>query len=432
MARTRTPQQEPGAAPQPLPDRSKFVTPGAYDPFEIVDLMTAFYELYVKMRYVTRESLKYPPHSPPVDVEQIKTLGFEPQVIAILQLLPYVEGRGSEDNFFHWGGFADHREEHDLARRLCDPLYLSPDEEKGFEEENGPYVRPWELPLCDVGNRGCVVFFNTRNGHITVVSQYGDCDDPAFYGKPKKTPENTSANKNLIESYPSRPAAQFFRDITIRLHTLEWIPFSDNIHEDSSTKEHADLEMLFRNYGWPDNFDADAFDSAAKRYREFRKIEYLRDAPQQRLEPAERTVEHWKKKSQEHSARRVGGVWDNNPNKTPEEVAALEQELKTNQETLDMVEGMLVEVKDQLATRGGPSEMEVVWQEHLESQIKWLQNNIDFCKTKDDEEHNTKRKGWEDDQERLKVNLRNVKSLPRTMKDAIEPGRGTCIGLDWY
>lgn len=167
MARTKVPQPDAGASqqpPQPLPDRQQFVAPGAYDPFEIVDLMTALYELYLKMRYITPSSLKYPPHSPPVDVSLAKSLGVEPQVIAILQLLPYVEGRGSEDNFFQWGGFADYREGRNLEQMLCDPLYRSPDKSKGSEEEKGPYVKPWVLPLNACGNRGTVLFFDTRNG----------------------------------------------------------------------------------------------------------------------------------------------------------------------------------------------------------------------------------------------------------------------------
>jgi hypothetical protein len=168
MGRTKIPQPDSAAQgpPLPLPDRTQFVTSSAYDPFEIVDLMTDFYELYVKMRYVKRDSLKYPPHSPPINVEQIKSFGFEPQVIAILQLLPYVEGRGSEDNFFGWGGFADFRGDRDLSLRLCDPVYSAPDVGKGFEEENGPYVRPWVLPINQCGNHGCVLFFDTRNGEI--------------------------------------------------------------------------------------------------------------------------------------------------------------------------------------------------------------------------------------------------------------------------
>ena len=168
MARTKIPQPPAdGGPPQPLPDRSQDVTPsGAYDPFEIVDLMTSYYELFVKMRYVQRESLKYPPHSPPIDIEKVKALGFAPQVFAILQLLPYVEGRGSEDNFFGYGGFADFRDCNysDLEQELCNPFYAPLVEGRGYDEPQGPYVRPWVLPLNSLGNHGTVLFFDTKNG----------------------------------------------------------------------------------------------------------------------------------------------------------------------------------------------------------------------------------------------------------------------------
>jgi hypothetical protein len=270
-------------------------------------------------------------------------------------------------------------------------------------------------------------------GHITVVNSMGGCGDPGLRGKSMKIPYKDLVNKNSIEHYPSRPAKQFFRDITIRLHTLEWIPFDNIINVGGERNaEHADLELLFRNYGWPSNFDADAFDQGAKRYREFKKVQRQLAQPRDELAFARETVEYWRRKGEEHLARKSGDFWDNDPDKSPEEVAGLEEEVKTNQDTLDMVKKSLEEVEENLAARGGPFEIEVAWKEFLENQMKWLQRNIDFWKTKEDEDYSKEIRESEDKKDRLKERLQNVKRLPHTLKDAIELGGGTCIGLDWY
>ena len=144
-------------------------TQGSYDPFEIIPMITELYEMYSKMRYIPASNIKYPPHSPPVDVEKARSLGFEPQVIELLERLPYVQGTDSEFEFFCGGGFLDNRGDHDFEHYLHDPFYADP--EGGFDDENGQYVRPWVLPLNDMGNHGSVMFFDTRTGKL-LISDY--------------------------------------------------------------------------------------------------------------------------------------------------------------------------------------------------------------------------------------------------------------------
>lgn len=260
---------------------------------------------------------------------------------------------------------------------------------------------------------------------------YGECSDPAFYGKRKEIPQDASANQNSIAGVPSRPAKQFFRDTTVRLYTLEWIPFSNLIVQEEDA-EHSNLELLFRNYGWPSDFDPEAFDQAAKRYKEFRKVSYQLGEPKRQLGSAERAVKLWRKQVEDYSARRVREVWDNDPDKPPEQVAELERELKSKQDDLDLVETHLAEVKEKLQRREGRDEMEVAWQEFLEGQIQWLQRNIDYDnKAEDMDSVSAKLKEEEAQKERLKERLKDVKSLPKTMKEAIQPGGGPCIGLGW-
>jgi len=134
----------------------------AYNPFEIVDLMATMYKLLARMHYIKESDIHYAPHDPPINVEMAESLGWEPQVIKIMQQLPYVTADNSK-SFFRYGGFADYRGQHGLEMSR-DPLYCSPDFGKGWDEEGGPYVRPWVLPLNSIGSRGSVIFFDTRTG----------------------------------------------------------------------------------------------------------------------------------------------------------------------------------------------------------------------------------------------------------------------------
>jgi hypothetical protein len=135
----------------------------AFNPHEIVNLMTRYYQLLSKMRYFPESYIKYAPHDPPVDVEYALSLGIEPQAIELLQLLPYVEGLDNEDEFIMHGSFADFRQQNVLEQSR-DPKFVSPDE--GFDGENGEYVRPWVLALTEFGNLGSILYYNTRNGKL--------------------------------------------------------------------------------------------------------------------------------------------------------------------------------------------------------------------------------------------------------------------------
>lgn len=135
---------------------------GIYNQEEIVSLISRYYELLAKMRYFPKEYIKYPPHEPAIDLEVAKELNLEPQVIELLQSLPYVEGYNNEDEFILGGSFADMRDP-EVLRQSRDPSYASPTSPE-FDHEDGEYLRPWELAINECGNHGTVMFLNTRNG----------------------------------------------------------------------------------------------------------------------------------------------------------------------------------------------------------------------------------------------------------------------------
>lgn len=131
-----------------------------FNPHEIATLLSEYYQLMSRMRYFSPDCIKYPPHNPPIDVPFAQSLGLEPQVIDLLQILPYVEGLNNEDEFILYGSFADFRRKR-VLRQSRDPDFASP--EGDYEEENGKYVMPWVLVLNECGNHGSIMYFDTRN-----------------------------------------------------------------------------------------------------------------------------------------------------------------------------------------------------------------------------------------------------------------------------
>lgn len=77
-----------------------------FNPHELADLISNYYQLMSRMRYFSPECIKYPPRDPPIDVPLARSLGLESQVIDLLKVLPYVEGLNNEDEFILGGSFA--------------------------------------------------------------------------------------------------------------------------------------------------------------------------------------------------------------------------------------------------------------------------------------------------------------------------------------
>lgn len=123
--------------------------------------MGQYYELLADMHYYPRSYIKYPPHSPPISLELCEKYQLEPQVVELLQLLPYIEGYNNEDEFILGGSFADYRDE-GVFEQARDPTFASPD--GGFDDENGEYMRPWVVALTECGNHGTVVYLDTHSG----------------------------------------------------------------------------------------------------------------------------------------------------------------------------------------------------------------------------------------------------------------------------
>ena len=125
---------------------------------EIASLVTEFYELLSQMGQFPPATIKYPPHlHPPINVKFAKSLGMAPQVVDLIQKLPYVESNGRI--WLFEGLFADFREDEDLESSR-DPFGVNPDG-WSYYSERGPYMRPWQVALNAVGYHGAVLLLDT-------------------------------------------------------------------------------------------------------------------------------------------------------------------------------------------------------------------------------------------------------------------------------
>lgn len=203
---------------------------------EVASLMTEWYDLLVKMRYVNAQDIAYPPHiSKPINTKHAAEFGLVKDVVDLMQMMPYHIAYGSTNwnhgsdagEFLFWGEFgADMRDEDaDWFHNIVDPFYgvqyvESGDPVKGFDEEDGLYMRPWYLALNQMGNHGSLLILNTKDFNMWLVDQMGSVTDPAL----RDAPQKKTANRNDLSQYPSRPATELLRDMIDRIRTLEYVP----------------------------------------------------------------------------------------------------------------------------------------------------------------------------------------------------------------
>jgi hypothetical protein len=70
----------------------------AYNPDEVVALMTEFYEVLVKLALWPEGVIQNPPHTnPAVNVKLALELGYDPAVVELMQKLPYVKDEANQN-----------------------------------------------------------------------------------------------------------------------------------------------------------------------------------------------------------------------------------------------------------------------------------------------------------------------------------------------
>ncbi|KAG0652311.1 hypothetical protein D0Z07_1209 [Hyphodiscus hymeniophilus] len=404
-----------------------------YDPTEIVHLIRDYYELLARLRYFPSSFIKYPPHSPAIDVKLAASLGMEPQIISLLELLPYIEGYSNEDEFILGGSFADFRQKGALETSR-DPGFKDPDLRKGWNEENGPYVRPWVLVLNECGNHGAILYFDTKSGHITIEQQaYGGIIDPYFYGTSGRT-YNTTPNENSIEFLPSRSASSLFADFSNRLITLEWIPLKwflpIIVHEGDPI--HWELKMMFVMYGWKcgdssSKLDGGGFDAAAERWKEFARVrdKVFDDRELGKMKELLLDKERREWELHDFELRQGNGAVKVSSESFPDETKGLQDDFESK---LEVVQNAEKEFSEELRKKGFTradldKSFENEWRNHLQGKINLCERNLDWWKSDKGKQYadQAKMKKERDEMEAWKRRFVDAGKEPKTALEAIKP-----------
>ncbi|KAI0970585.1 hypothetical protein F4678DRAFT_473041 [Xylaria arbuscula] len=240
---------------------------------EIANLMVEWFQLFIDMRYIEADKVVFPPHQHiRIDTTKAAELGLTKDAVDLYQMLPYHIGDTNWNfgtdagEFLKMGGFlSDLRgTKGDWWQTAVDPFYVIDDlsprhrpgvrasdgDTRGWDDENGPYMRP------------CVMVLDTKTYRMWLIAQLEESSDPAFSGQSRDDPPDLP-NRNDLVHYPSRPAVEFLRDMISRFRNLEWIP--GGLYEDENYYDepnyHKEYKQLYKECGWPEKFNPLLFDS---------------------------------------------------------------------------------------------------------------------------------------------------------------------------
>ncbi|KAH8895947.1 hypothetical protein GQ53DRAFT_792419 [Thozetella sp. PMI_491] len=254
---------------------------------ETADLLLEIYKTLAEMRYIDPAGIRPGPH----DIEtnglrrKYEEHGLDASIIYLYSILPYIDvDLAGNADFFMGSSFADFRTGRDIKRGR-DPLYACP-EGDDFNAENGPYMRPWMTPLSMLGNHRSVIIYDALKHRIWILDQEnvgsidpninqfltddGEVDDDEDDDDEEDEDEDLeeNLNENSLDEADNRPAGDVLRDIKTWYRTLEQLPGGgEEAGPEWSHWEDMDLAALYRQHGWPDNFDGDAFEVDQMRRR---------------------------------------------------------------------------------------------------------------------------------------------------------------------
>ncbi|KAJ7789471.1 hypothetical protein B0H14DRAFT_242757 [Mycena olivaceomarginata] len=239
----------------------------AYNPDEVVSLITQFYELLVTMGHYPEGSVRYPPHTdPPVNEELAAQLGYPEAAISLMQRLPYLTREINTS------------EQHEILRRTRLADYTR---ERDLREGRHPYpyddcpdIDPWLLPVMLPRRDGWNVMLDTQLGVVRAYSAGGwlredivewrrhDVLDSQF--------ERDEASNTEYRRAPLVRAAHYFSELIYAYRSLKRLPVIDadlsepyrEGHSPSYSKwglnlkreEQETLLTLYRECGWPDEW----------------------------------------------------------------------------------------------------------------------------------------------------------------------------------
>lgn len=183
------------------------------------------------------------------------------------------------------------------------------------------------------------------------------------------------------------------------------------------------MKLLFRTYGWPNDFDAGGFETAYVRLREFFTIRRDTVEAAQYVLHAITEMRKAEENLLRHSRRLYDGVWDHDRNKDQTEIARLETETIQKSRDLENARASLQSVK--IGHGGWDSEEEEVrktWRKYLENQLKGNQDDLTYMTGAGSEHYNQDQVSAQEVKVAMaKKRLENVHEEPTSVEMAIMP-----------
>ncbi|KAJ7624987.1 hypothetical protein DFH06DRAFT_1339775 [Mycena polygramma] len=241
----------------------------AYNPDEVVSLITQFYELLVTMSHCPEGSLRYAPHKdPPVNEALAVQLGYDPAVVSLMLRLPYFDDNVNQNPEMYGiigrTAFADYTTAYDLqeGRHPYPYQYL----------DGCPDIDPWLLPIMLPNRDGWNVMLDTRLGVVRAYSTYTTPSSTTVewrrHGEVSDEDYDT-AQWTEYRRVPLVPAARYFSELIRAYRSLSRLPIIRADANDPKEMRHQyysdwrrtqereqqqTLLSLYSECGWPDKW----------------------------------------------------------------------------------------------------------------------------------------------------------------------------------
>lgn len=248
---------------------------------EIASLMDNIYTTLADMTYIHYSSIKRGPHNIDFSAvnnitrvipgcrkldtngmrsdECILSIRRNPWMLRLLEVLPYVDPREIDDDFWLFGGrFLDYRDASVLRDENWDPLHVG-----------GEYMSPGmiALTLWDPVGPGALLYEAENNTIRMMNNKWNVVDLDLIPVSDTKDGRRALYNHKKFAQLPSFEAPDFLREIWRRYCELEWIPWETSRSSYYYGVPPETMRDLLRKSGWPDDFDPDHFNVALIRYQ---------------------------------------------------------------------------------------------------------------------------------------------------------------------
>ncbi|KAL3446350.1 hypothetical protein BJX65DRAFT_279437 [Aspergillus insuetus] len=221
-----------------------------YNEDEIVKHMKSIYRIYLKLNYIKRWELVWPPKGTGHAINEAlcKDLGLDPAVISLMKQLPYLTNYQTtkQVEFYTYSRAMVYLED-DEIRGGRDPNFFE------FQKPRLDYLLPHEITLICDGDEGSNVILDVKGKTIRVETFHGAPPGPGGPPDYDYQPERTD-DRYYYRNYYAHHAPTWLASWLQKVTNLDVIP----VNELGDRQDHEDAfivkDILKNKYGYPDHF----------------------------------------------------------------------------------------------------------------------------------------------------------------------------------